>query len=185
MPVLRQRGPCASQPRPLESCTLSCQGPGRAGWAEGATFSSKFRSSCAHSFFSPALGTELRAWECQVTFNTVWKKTHLIALPALESRAQGVSDVLGRTFWTVTRSHCAGLATTGDILGLGEGTCEVGPHFFRQLSSGNCDPPAQTVRPQRHRALALKEVSQIPEGCSRPKRPISTVSQSQKRGCCF
>ncbi|XP_040606029.1 uncharacterized protein LOC101833147 isoform X5 [Mesocricetus auratus] len=118
MPVLRQRGPCASQPRPLESCTLSCQGPGRAGWAEGATFSSKFRSSCAHSFFSPALGTELRAWECQVTFNTVWKKTHLIALPALESRAQGVSDVLGRTFWTVTRSHCAGLATTGDILGL-------------------------------------------------------------------
>ncbi|CAH6776466.1 Prcd [Phodopus roborovskii] len=34
-------------------------------------------------------------------------------------------------------------------------------------------------------ALALKEVLQIPGGCGKPKHPISTVSQSQKRGCCF
>ncbi|XP_026636243.1 progressive rod-cone degeneration protein isoform X1 [Microtus ochrogaster] len=29
-------------------------------------------------------------------------------------------------------------------LGEGERTCEVGPCFFRLLSSGDCDPPART-----------------------------------------
>ncbi|XP_049995998.1 uncharacterized protein [Alexandromys fortis] len=30
-------------------------------------------------------------------------------------------------------------------LGEGERTCEVGPRFFRLLSSGDCDPPARTA----------------------------------------
>ncbi|XP_040606028.1 uncharacterized protein LOC101833147 isoform X4 [Mesocricetus auratus] len=146
----------------------------------------------------------------QVTFNTVWKKTHLIALPALESRAQGVSDVLGRTFWTVTRSHCAGLATTGDILGLraqhsgwgscgpqlrrrlsvfgqGEGTCEVGPHFFRQLSSGNCDPPAQTAGvlvhpPSQEDAVGLEAAASGRTGGAAMESPSSEASGSCLEG---
>ncbi|MEJ1269269.1 hypothetical protein NN561_000078 [Cricetulus griseus] len=40
---------------------------------------------------------------------------------------------------------CSGCTRSGPTLHAGKGTCEVGPHFFRQLSSGDCDPPAQTA----------------------------------------
>uniref|UniRef100_A0A8C6I6M5 Uncharacterized protein n=1 Tax=Mus spicilegus TaxID=10103 RepID=A0A8C6I6M5_MUSSI len=41
------------------------------------------------------------------------------------------------------------------------------------------------AHPQRDLALALRGASQIPDGRGKSKHRVSTMSQSQKRGCCL
>ncbi|XP_036050989.1 photoreceptor disk component PRCD isoform X2 [Onychomys torridus] len=86
--------------------------------AEGSTFSStcKFRYLPRPLSHSAVLEFELRALGCE--------------------RAQ-------QSGWGSCEQQRLGHGPS--VLGQGERTCEVGPHFFRHFSSGDCNPPAQTA----------------------------------------